>query len=392
LRDDSRVLNGRPSTPAPRIGIVFQGDPADPSAWSGVPAGLGAGLAAAGAEVVPLDARFPGAGRVANALGFSWADATANGAFAAASSAVASRAVRRAKLDGAIAIGSGFVLAEGVPVVSFEDMTLAQALRLGDPVYRALKPGAARRWRERQRRTYARARGCCVTSSWVAGSLRDDYGVAAERVHVIGLGRNVEREAPPERDWSVPRFLFAGFDWERKRGGAAVEAFAAVRERWPQATLDLIGGHPPIDAPGVTGHGSLPLRDPDARRRYTALLDRATCFLMPSTYEPFGIAYLDAGAAGVPSIGTTVGGAPDAVGPGGLVVDPDDCGALTVAMLELAEPETAQRLGALASAHSALFTWRAVAERALRALGLPGLDPDSLSPSLETPAREERTR
>jgi glycosyltransferase involved in cell wall biosynthesis len=121
------------------------------------------------------------------------------------------------------------------------------------------------------------------------------------------------------------------------------------------------------------------------------MLERATCFLMPSAYEPFGIAYLDAGAAGVPSIGTTVGGAPDAVGPGGLLVDPGDQAALVTAMLELADPETARQLGALAASHSALFTWRAVAERVLRVLRPAGLDADSLSPALET-APKERAR
>ena len=358
-----------------------------------MPAGLSAGLAAAGAEAVPLDARFPGFGRIANLRKLSWAEATASAPFAALSGAVAKRAVRRARLDGAVAIGSGFVLDTELPVVTFEDMTLAQALRRQDPVYDALAPAARQRWLDRQRRIYERASGCCATSHWVADSLGEDYGVTADRVHVVGLGRNIEREAPPQRDWSVPRFLFAGFDWERKRGGAVVEAFAAVRERLPEATLDLVGGHPEIAAPGVTGHGRLPLRDPESRRRFTGLIERATCFLMPSTYEPFGIAYVDAGAAGVPSIGTTVGGAPDAVGPGGLLVDPGDgVAALTEAMLELAEPATAQRLGALAAAHSALLTWQAVGERVLRALRLPGLDPDSLIPFLEPMPREERTR
>lgn len=291
-----------------------------------------------------------------------------------------------------LAIGSGFLLDTELPVVTYEDMTVTEALRREDPVYRALKPAAARHWIERQRRIYERARGCCAASEWVASSVRDEYGIAPDRVHVVGIGRNMDREAPPQRDWSTPRFLFAGFDWERKRGGAVVEAFAAVRERLPEATLDLVGGHPQIEAPGVTGHGPLPLRDPEARRRYAELLDRATCFLMPSSYEPFGIAYLDAGAAGVPSIGTTVGGAPDAVGPGGLVVDPGDPAALTAAMLELADPGTAQRLGALAVAHSAQLTWQTVGERVLRALRLPGVDPDSLTPFLEPSSAEEQAR
>jgi len=230
-----------------------------------------------------------------------------------------------------------------------------------------------------------------VVSSWVARSVHEDYEIPLEKIHVVGIGRNVEDGERTERDWSVPRFLWVGADWERKRGAAVVEAFALVRERHPDATLDLVGNHPEVERDGVTGHGVLSLGAEEGSRRYRELLGRATCLLMPSTYEPFGIAYLDAGATGAPSIGTTVGGAPDSVGPGGLVVDPADEGALPAAMLELADPETASRLGGLAFDHSARFTWRTVAERMLRALRPPGVDLDRLADVLEADPAAEAT-
>ncbi len=372
-------------TPArPRIAIAFQGDPTDPRAWSGVLAGISTGLSEAGADVVPIDARFPGASKLANALGMSWADAAANGVIAAASGFKANRSIARAgRIDGVVAIGSGFILSVDAPVVTMEDMTLALALHQNDPTYQALSKAGAERWRARQKRIYEHGRACCVASAWAARSVHDDYGIPMDKIHVAGFGRNAEAGETTERDWSVPRFLFVGADWKRKRGAAVVEAFAAVRERHPTATLDLVGGHPPLELAGVTGHGALPLGSEAGRRKYAELLDRATCFLMPSTFEPLGIAYLDAGAAGTPSIGTTVGGAPDAVGPGGMVVDPGVEGALLDAMLELSVPETARRLGGLARVHSAQYTWQAVAERLLRALRPPGLDLDRLSPFLE---------
>jgi glycosyltransferase involved in cell wall biosynthesis len=106
---------------------------------------------------------------------------------------------------------------------------------------------------------------------------------------------------------------------------------------------------------------------------------------MPSSLEAFGIAYMDAGATGLPSIGTTVGGAPDAVGDGGRVVDPSDDAALTESMLELAEPETARELGERAHRHAAAHTWQAVGERLLRALRPPGLDLSGLPEFLPGP-------
>jgi glycosyltransferase involved in cell wall biosynthesis len=368
----------------PRIAIALQGDPNNPKSWSGVPAGIAAGLTAAGAEPVPVDARFPGVSRVANALGMSWADATANAAIAALSSLKANRSMaKRGSLDGAVAIGSGFVLSGKVPFVTYEDMTVAQALRQDDPAYGSLSRAAAKRWRARQKQIYKCSETCCVASHWAARSVHEDYGVPTEKIGVIGFGRNFEVPEVAERDWATPRFLFVGADWGRKRGAAVLDAFDAVRERHPGATLDLVGGHPHVDAPGVTGHGSINLGTDAGRKQYGDLLARATCFLMPSLFEPFGIAYLDAGAAGVPSIGTTVGGTADSVGRGGLRVDPYDEDALLDAMLELSDPETAQRLGRLAREHSAQFTWRALAERLLRALHPAGVDLDELAPFLE---------
>lgn len=362
-----------------RIALVQQGDPTDPATWSGVPARLTGGIEAAGCEVVPVRATFRGAGRLVQLTRMSWADQSANGFFALASGAVADRSLRHAGgLDGVVMIGSGYSLKTSLPVVTYEDLTVAQALRRDEPPYNEVGEAAGRRWRGRQRRIYERSRACAVTSSFAGKSIVEDYGISAAKVHVVGVGRNIDA-GRVERDWSVPRFLFVGADWRRKRGAAVVASFAEVRRHYPEATLDLVGGHPPIEAAGVTGHGTLPLGSESGERRYAELLHKATCFVMPSSLEAFGIAYMDAGATGLPSIGTTVGGAPDAVGEGGRIVNPADDGALTAAMLELAEPETARRLGDLAHHHAAPFTWRAVGERLLRALRPPDLEPAGLA-------------
>jgi glycosyltransferase involved in cell wall biosynthesis len=98
------------------------------------------------------------------------------------------------------------------------------------------------------------------------------------------------------------------------------------------------------------------------------LFEQATVFVMPSLYEPFGIVYVEAGTAGVPSIGTTVGGATDAIGPGGLLVDPGDDGGLLNAMRRLTDPTTAHSLGVRACEHASTYSWEAVARRVAAAL------------------------
>ena len=95
---------------SPRIAVVAQFDPADPSSWSGTPAGLCEGLVAAGAEPIAIDARPPGFARIAGALRRPWTWEATDPLFAAACGACATAAIRARRADGAVAIGSGFLL------------------------------------------------------------------------------------------------------------------------------------------------------------------------------------------------------------------------------------------------------------------------------------------
>jgi glycogen synthase len=340
------------------VGIAFP-EPIGEHTWSGVPAGLTRGLRACKVEVIHLTG-------------------ASEGGMASRSSEVAERTgeeIRRAlraagRLDAVVQIGSTFTLPDGVRYVTLEDVTVAQALAVRD-----LPDEWAETWRRRQGEAYSRAVACCVASGWAGRSVSEDYGVPREKVRVVGLGANLEPAPRIQTGYEPPRFLFVGRDWERKNGPAVLRAFDAVHDRFPAATLDLVSEHPPIEHPGVRGHGPLrpeadPEREAGRRLHLRGLFERATCFVLPSRFEPFGIAYVEAGVAGVPSIGTTVGGAADAIGAGGLLVDPDDEDALREAMLALCAPERTHRLGDLARQNAARYSWTRVAERVLDALGL----------------------
>ena len=346
------------SAARPVVGIAHP-EPVGERTWSGVPAGLGRGLRACGAEVVHLNGSSEGGMAMRSA---EVADRTAE---------EIGRAVRAAgRLDGVVQMGSTFTLPEGVRYVTFEDVTVAQAVDVLD-----LPAAWAETWRQRQGEAYSRALACCAATEWTAGSLARDYGVPGEKVRVVGFGANLELEPPAAKEYEPPRFLFLGRGWERKNGPAVLRAFEAVHAEVPAATLDLVSEHPPVEHVAVRGHGPLPReqeaeREAARRRFLRRLFERATCFVLPSRFEPYGIVYLEAGGAGVGSIGTAVGGAADVIGAGGVVVDPEDDGALHEAMLGFCEGETARRLGAEARRNAARHTWEQVAGRVLGALGL----------------------
>lgn len=357
-----------------RIALAATGDPLAAGTWSGTPYGIARGLRAHGAEVSGVDATPP-RGLRELAVGAaalrrrSRVDAWYTPELHRVRSAVVAR--RLAPVDGVVLMGAEFGLPAGTRYATVSDLTLVQA-RATHPVFSRLSEPVFEGFERRQRAVYGAAVACCTASHWTAASLREDYGVPAEKVHVVGLGPN-HVPAPGGVAGDAPRFLFVGREWERKHGPLLLRAFARLHEERPDARLDLVGGHPPVRQPGVTGHGPLRLDRPDEAARVNTLFESATCFVMPSEVEPFGLAYIEAACAGVPSIATSVGGAATIVAEGtGLLVPPGDEDALLGAMRTLADPAVARRMGAAARERSRLFTWELVGARLLRALGLPG--------------------
>jgi glycosyltransferase involved in cell wall biosynthesis len=292
------------------------------------------------------------------------------------------RAKRAAPIDGVIQFGVAFDLPAAIPAVTLEDATFRQ-VREGHPWWwMEQQPASVLDLIERQiQARYVQARACTFMSHWAAASAIRDYGLPAGKVCVVGVGRNHVPPCP-DRDWSSPRALFVGMGWERKNGDAVLRAFARLREQRPDARLDVVGDHPRLDMQGVHGHGRLSLADPAQCHRLEELFAAATFFVMPTIEEAAGIAYAEAQAAGIASIATSSGGSATIVGNGGIIVDPHDHDAIADAMCRLAEPEVAARLGALARERAPLFTWRAVAERLLRALAPAGIDVEHLAPFL----------
>jgi glycosyltransferase involved in cell wall biosynthesis len=343
-----------------RVGLVVEAK-IDPAAWSGIYAGVAAGLRAHGAEVVELNISLPGKLEHAALRQPSWR------VRAALRQLATDRQVRRARgLDALLQLGTSAVPRTNLPLALYTDMTLSQGIAVGDQWVNARSQTDLQAWELRQREVYRRAGRVLALGDWAAQSVIADYGVPADRVSVVGAGISHD-VAPRPRDWSTPRFLFIGRDFERKNGSAVMRAFTQLRARNPEARLDVVGGHPSLDAPGVTGHGPLALGSPRGEATIRSLLSAATCFVMPSQYEPFGIAYVEAAAAGVPSIATTVG-ASFVVPECGIRVDPTDEAALLHAMRRLSDGARARRLGERATERAALFTWPQVGGRILRAL------------------------
>jgi glycosyltransferase involved in cell wall biosynthesis len=360
----------------PRQVGVAATDALDPASWSGTPASLVRGLGEAGAQVVTLDTSVPGAVArllqgwlsLTGRLDDSWSRSPVFARAAEQSSRMRRLIRHRGPVDAWILLGSHFGIPVDEPFATFDDMTVAQARSIADFRFNGMDGTRWDAWQARQARLYGEAKKCLVASAWAARSVVDDYGVPPAKVDVVGCGRNLD-PSPAPRDWLHPRFLFVGREWERKNGPALVHAFAQLRAEVPDAMLEVVGDHPRIDVAGVIGHGPMQLGSPTDRAALCRLFERATCFVMPSRFEPFGIAYAEAAAAGIASIATSMGGAADIVGDdGGILVDPGDERALLTGMRLMSDPERARVMGAAAQARAPHFTWAAVGQRVLDSL------------------------
>jgi glycosyltransferase involved in cell wall biosynthesis len=98
-----------------------------------------------------------------------------------------------------------------------------------------------------------------------------------------------------------------------------------------------------------------------SRERLEELYAGADLFTLASRFEGYGMAYAEAIAHGLPLIGTTAGAIPDTVPAGaGVLVPPDDTGALALALRRLIENADERRHLAMAARAAArqLPTWQ----------------------------------
>ena len=383
----TRPLTCSPHTPDSwgidvRIGILYPAaNPLAETNWSGTPAGLAGGLTELGVDIVPIGAPLPLGLRQAVGLA-SRLDETVGGiaGHAPATLAARERAMRRAvasagRLDGLVAMGTDLydlraVAPAHTAVATYDDSTLRQMWDHPDSDLRAtrLQGRHVDGWAAGQARSLRAADVCCVATAWAGRSLHRDCGVPTRQIRVVGIGhRRAGTTATTGNGPDRPSF-FVGVDWRRKNGDAVLRAFTRLRAERPDSTLHVVGRHPALDIPGVRGHGMLKLDGAEDQARLTGLFGTATAFVMPSRFEPAGIAYLEAAANGMAVIATDQGGGPEILGDAAVQVGPDDDDALFQALRLLSDPTEARQRGAQARRMAAVSRWRDVALRILDAL------------------------
>jgi glycosyltransferase involved in cell wall biosynthesis len=278
------------------------------------------------------------------------------GAYAAPALAVALRRLRRAfpydlvHAHYAVPAADAVLRARaGAPLVISEHG--------GDVFHTAALPGG----RRAVERAFGAARLVLANSRGIERAVRD---LGARHTRIVHLGTDVPAVA--ERREGPPTLVTLGHVIARKRHADVLRAQWLLRDRLPDLRYLVIGDGPERPALerlaaelGVASRvdfaGQVPHADALARLR------EGTVFVMPSTDEAFGVAYVEAMAAGLPAIAAMGEPGPSdiaAAGDGIRLVPPGDVDLLAAEIESLIDPAWGPRVGAAARATvQRCFTW-----------------------------------
>ena len=157
--------------------------------------------------------------------------------------------------------------------------------------------------------------------------------------------------ADPSAKTKQPSLLFVGTLEGRKRGRLLLDWFTQyIRPALPDATLEMVSPPGP-ELPGVTYHTGI------SGEQLATLYRAAWVLAAPSTYEGFGLPYIEAMASGTPVVATPNVGSREVLGDGHfgrLVEDADFPGALLELLTDEAARAELVRLGLERAQHYSL--------------------------------------
>lgn len=212
---------------------------------------------------------------------------------------------------------------------------------------------------------------CAVANRKVCISQSTRHYIPFAR-EVIGCGIDTSVFKPGVAKAPKPTILFVGTLGFRKRGAALLDIFKReIHPVLPDAELWIVRDNTPLHEEGVHSFGYVSLE------KLVELYQQAWVFCLPSSYEGFGVPYIEAMACGTAVTATPNVGALEVLENGkyGYIADLPELGQTIINLLNNQAERT--RLEQLSLARAAEFSWDKVVESYLR-LVPPGPDSKAL--------------
>jgi len=174
---------------------------------------------------------------------------------------------------------------------------------------------------------------------------------------IIPCGVDLECFRPGREKSPYPSILFVGTLYGRKRGAWLAEVFREqVKPVVPEAELWMVCAEP-IGGADIKWFGKVPTA------KLVALYQRAWVFCLPSSYEGFGVPYIEAMACGTPVVASPNVGAKEVLAHGrfGLISEDVDLGTNLVNLLSDSRLRQEYAIRGLERAQD--YGWQRIAER-----------------------------
>ena len=221
-----------------------------------------------------------------------------------------------------------------------------------------------------------------AVSGRTGDELKRHLGIDPARIHVIYNGIDTERFSPPQsrsaareqlqelvqaRRADAVVLLFVGYSFRRKGLAQVIRAIAAVGHH--RVELWVAGGDDPAPYERLAHQLGVAerVRFLGHRSDVVGLMQAADAFVMPASYEPFGLVLMEALACGTPVITSRAAGVAELMTEnreGYTLEDPSDVGELARALARLLESESHwPELSAAARALAVLWDWDSIWRR-----------------------------
>jgi phosphatidylinositol alpha-1,6-mannosyltransferase len=224
-----------------------------------------------------------------------------------------------------------------------------------------------------------RASALCPVSPGAADMIRRYFpkDVANTYVRPILNGNDYYKMIPRQEAFhrllpATPMILSVGAVKPRKGYDLSLRAFARLKEILPTARYRIVGNidnrkyhRELLEYIGTHKLADVELAGAVSQERLSQYYREASVFLLTPReadlhFEGFGLVYLEAGAFGLPVIGTRTGGVPDAIlhRQTGFVLDPGDIDGIVEALYcLLTDPELTRRMGRANREWAETLTW-----------------------------------
>ncbi len=206
------------------------------------------------------------------------------------------------------------------------------------------------RYRKKYQKLFQYASSLIVVSNDMGSKLKD-LGANPEKIKVVPCGVDTDKFKPNEQPAQEKRFLAVGRFTAKKGPLYTIEAFNKVHQKFPDATLTMVGKKSGLFEACEQKVGELGLNDAVT---FTGILDQSQiaqlmgsslAFVQHSITAPNGdmegtpVSIMEAGASGLPIVSTRHGGIKDAVvhGQTGFLVKETDVDEMANFMMQLCQ-------------------------------------------------------